>query len=82
MKYCITLLALCIAPMVCSQSYGEFKVHPNGLIYSPAAVGKLKHIVDSLNLKFKVCDFSKRFQSLPQAQGYYVTLEGTRCKEA
>lgn len=82
MKYCITLLALCIAPMVYSQSYGEFKLHPNGLIYSPAAVGKLKHIVDSLNLKFKVCDFSKRFQSLPQAQGYYVTLEGTRCKEA
>jgi hypothetical protein len=82
MKYCITLLALCIAPMVCSQSYGEFKVHENGLIYSPAAVGKLKHIVDSLNLKFKVCDFSKRFQSMPQAHGYYVTIEGTRCKEA
>jgi|GEM_PF-353863 len=82
MKYCITLLALCIAPMVCSQSYGEFKVHENGLIYSPAAVGKLKHIVDSLNLKFKVCDFSKRFQSMPQAHGYYVTLDGSRCKEA
>lgn len=82
MKYCITLLALCIAPMVCSQSYGEFKVHENGLIYSPAAVGKLQHIVDSLNLKFKVCDFSKRFQSVPQAQGYYVALNGPQCKEA
>lgn len=82
MKYYVTLIALCIAPFVCSQSYGEFKVHDNGLIYSETAVGKLKHIVDSLNLKFKVCDLSKNFQSLPQAQGYYVELEGPRCKEA
>ncbi|MEN9336315.1 MAG: hypothetical protein RLZZ500_1302 [Bacteroidota bacterium] len=82
MKYYVTLIALCIAPFVCSQSYGEFKIHDNGLIYSKTAVGKLKKIVDSLNLKFKVCDLSKNFQSLPQAQGYYVELVGPRCKEA
>jgi len=53
----------------------EFKVYNNGLIYSENAVGKLKHIVDSLNLKFKVCEIDKKFHSRLQAKAHYVALD-------
>lgn len=53
----------------------EFKVYDNGLIYSENSVNKLKHIVDSLNLKFKVCEFNKTFFAFGQAKANYVELE-------
>ncbi|MDR7210075.1 hypothetical protein [Flavobacterium piscis] len=53
----------------------EFKVYDNGLIYSENAVVKLKYIVDSLNLKFKVCEFNKTFLSCAQAKSNFVRLE-------
>ncbi|WP_163409646.1 hypothetical protein [Flavobacterium ajazii] len=53
----------------------EFKVYDNGLIYSENSVNKLKHIVDSLNLKFKVCEFNKTFFAFSQAKANYVELE-------
>lgn len=54
----------------------EFTVHQNGLIYSDHSVGKLKHIVDSLNLKFKVCEWNKKYHSVPQAKAHYINLQG------
>ena len=36
---------------------------------------KLSHIVDSLNLKFKTCDFDKAFYSMQQALGHLVKLD-------
>ena len=60
----------------------EFKVYDNGLIYSENAVDKLKHIVDSLNLKFKVCEFNKTFLSCAQAKANYVSLEKVNVLEA
>jgi hypothetical protein len=60
----------------------EFTVYENGLIYTPGAVSKLKHIVDSLNLKFKACDVSKTFQSLDQCRAHYVLLEGHAAHDA
>lgn len=57
-----------------SQS-GEFTTYPNGLIYSEYTMKKLSSIVDSLNLKFKTCDFNKSFQSIQQVVGHLVTLE-------
>lgn len=53
----------------------EFKVYDNGLIYSEKSVVKLKHIVDSLNLKFKVCEFNKTFLSCAQTKANFVRLE-------
>ncbi len=53
----------------------EFKVYDNGLIYSEKSVSKLKHIVDSLNLKFKVCEFNKTFLSCAQTKANFVRLE-------
>jgi hypothetical protein len=64
-----------------SQS-GEFMVYPNGLIYSEQSVTKLKHIVDSLNLKFRVCEFNKVFKSVSQTKANYISLEKTKVVEA
>ncbi len=53
----------------------EFVVHPNGLIYSEHTMGNLRRIVDSLNLRFKVCDFEARFVSRAQAVGHVIRLD-------
>lgn len=53
----------------------EFKVYDNGLIYSENSVSKLRHIVDSLNLKFKVCEFNKTFRSYGQAKANFVEVQ-------
>nr|WP_315253116.1 hypothetical protein [uncultured Flavobacterium sp.] len=60
----------------------EFKVYNNGLIYSENSVSKLKHIVDSLNLKFKVCEFNKTFLSCAQARANFVDIDGGKALEA
>lgn len=57
-----------------SRREGEFTVHDNGLIYSPQTMSQLNHIVDSLNLKFKVCE-PKRFVTVPQAHAVVVSLD-------
>lgn len=64
------------------SSYSEFKVYPNGLIYSEHAMKKLSHIVDSLNLKFQSCDLNKRFYSKYQTVGYLVRLDSGNVKQA
>ena len=60
----------------------EFKVYNNGLIYSENSVSKLNHIVDSLSLKFKVCEFSKTFLSCSQAKANFVGMRGGKVLEA
>lgn len=74
------LLAMLLG-FLATNAQGEFAVHDNGLIYSEKAVSKLKHIVDSLNLKFKVCE-PKQLYSLKQGRGHFVSLSGRRAKEA
>jgi hypothetical protein len=61
---------------------GEFKTYPNGLIYSEQTMTKLSHIVDSLNLKFKTCDFDKAFYSKQQSLGHLVKLDTGDIKSA
>lgn len=56
----------------------EFEVYPNGLIYSENSIHKLKKIVDSLNLKFKVCEFNKTFKSVNQTKANYISLEKSK----
>ncbi|MBL0736934.1 hypothetical protein JI750_08580 [Flavobacterium sp. GN10] len=60
----------------------EFKIYDNGLIYSESSVSKLKHIVDSLNLKFKVCEFNKTFRSYGQAKANFVEVQKADVIEA
>lgn len=64
-----------------SQS-GEFNVHQNGLIYSENSVKKLRHIVDSLNLKFKLCEYTKVFKSNKQVKAHFIHLEKNKIIEA
>ena len=61
---------------------GEFKVYPNGLIYSERTMSKLSHIVDSLNLKYKTCNFNTVFYSKSQTIGHIIKLEKGNIKEA
>jgi hypothetical protein len=53
----------------------EFGPTANGLIYSAHTMGKLRHIVDSLNLKHKVCELRRAYRSQRQGQAHYVRLE-------
>lgn len=62
-------------PCVAQAQDTEFKESSHGLIYSDQAITKLKFIVDSLNLKFKVCDLTRVYKSMPQAKAYYISLE-------
>ena len=64
-----------------SQS-GEFTVYPNGLIYSEQSVNKLKQIVDSLNLKFKVCQFNKVFKAVAQTKTNFISFEKSKVMDA
>lgn len=81
MKVKLLLAFLFVFNQIKAQ-YSEFKLHDNGLIYSETSMSKLKHIVDSLNLKFKVCDLSKKFYSKNQAVAHHLSLKGNKAKEA
>lgn len=61
---------------------GEFKVYPNGLIYSEQTMSKLNKIVDSLNLKYKTCNFNTVFYSKSQTFGHIVKVDKGNIKEA
>lgn len=54
---------------------GEFGPTANGLVYPPHTMSLLRHIVDSLNLKHKVCELRRAYRSQRQGQAYYVRLE-------
>ena len=66
------------------QLYGqtEFETYKSGLIYSEKTMTKLEHIVDSLNLKYKVCDFNKTFNSKLQTVGHIIRLDKNDIKDA
>ena len=77
------ILALaCFYLSTVSGQSAEFKVYPNGLIYSEKAMNKLGHVVDSLNLKFKTCDFDQVFYAQQQTIGHLVTLKKGHLKAA
>jgi len=60
---------------------GEFEVHQNGLIYDTFTMSKLKFIVDSLNVKFRMCDLTKKYYSKPQTKAHYIKIEGRIAKK-
>ncbi len=66
------------APATASpREASEFGPTANGLIYPAQTMGKLRHIVDSLNLKHKVCELRHAYRSQRQGQAHYVRLETT-----
>jgi hypothetical protein len=80
MKILSTLLMLAIAGTMAGQT-GEFATTQNGLIYSDNAIKELQHIVDSLNLKFKVCE-DKMYYSKLQGRALLFRLTGSQAEEA
>jgi len=78
----IIIIALTI--FLSFQLYGqaEFETYKNGLIYSEKTMSKLEHIVDSLNLKYKTCDFNRVFKSKMQTVGHIIRLDTNDVKQA
>lgn len=60
----------------------EFAVNKNGLIYGDTTIRQLKFIVDSLNLKFKVCELNRVYLTVPQGKAHYISLEKGAAKSA
>jgi len=81
-KIIFTLLIITLAVQFSFAQNGEFEIQENGLIYSKSTINKLKTIVDSLNLKFKVCDINKSFSSKYQTVGHKIDIEKNKVKEA
>lgn len=76
MKTIKILILFCIGAAQAIAQSNEFKVYKNGLIYSEETMSKLSHIVDSLNLKFKICDLDKTYEAKPQGRVNYVIVKG------
>ncbi len=60
----------------------EFAKSSNGLIYSDNTIKQLKYIVDSLNIKFSVCDLHKVYRAKAQAMANYIWLDTGNIKAA
>jgi len=75
MKKLLVMMIVLASQTASKGQSSEFKLYPNGLIYSEETMGKLSNIVDSLNLRYKVCDFNKAFYSINQTVGQLVSLD-------
>ncbi len=53
----------------------EFGNSKEELIYSKQTISQLKYIVDSLNLKYAICDLNKTYLSNYQAKTNFVTVQ-------
>jgi len=82
MKKITTLLFAFCSMMSAFGQEKEFTTYPNGLIYSARTMGKLSHIVDSLNLKYKTCNFNTTFYSKSQALGNLIEVDSSSIAEA
>jgi hypothetical protein len=82
MKKLVFVLFLFLVNGVSFAQGSEFGNSKNGLIYSENTMGQLKFIVDSLNLKFKVCDLNKVYLAKMQAKANHISLEGKESKAA
>lgn len=78
----LTSLLLAIKGLCALGQQNEFKVHSNGLIYNEQTMTKLSHIVDSLNLRFKVCDINRAYTAMHQTIGHVVELKSGNIQEA
>src|SRR6218665_1658123 len=77
MKWLILLLSLHLLPYNSFAQTNEFGVASNALIYPDTIMNQLKFIVDSLNLKFRVCELNKTYLSKQQAVVHYLSVEGS-----
>lgn len=82
MKTCALFLFLLSSGCVMLAQESEFKLYPNGFIYSERAMTRLAHTVDSLNLHFNTCDMNRSFYAYQQTLGTVVKYSGKDVKQA
>ncbi|MFM9950220.1 MAG: hypothetical protein ACKV1O_19960 [Saprospiraceae bacterium] len=82
MKKTTAFLILALSAFTAFSQESEFENHANGLIYSDTTVKQLKYIVDSLNLKFRVCELDKVYRAKSQAKVHFVRLDTGDIKAA
>lgn len=82
MKNLIVFLLFILLGNICNAQSSEFDESKNGLIYSDNTISQLKHIVDSLNLKHKVCDINKVYKSKFIGKVHCITMEKGAIKQA
>lgn len=75
MKKITAFLILALSTFTAYSQGTEFGNYSNGLIYSDTTVKQLKYIVDSLNLKFRVCELDKVYLAKSQAKAHFIVLE-------
>lgn len=68
------ILIMLVACDACSGQRSEFKTYSNGLIYDKSTMRQLAVIVDSLNVRFRACDLSHPYYSLPQGMATLVVI--------
>lgn len=78
----ILLFVVCLPANAIFSQKNEFKLYPNGLIYSEQAMTQLSGMVDSLNLKYRSCDLNNVYYSKQQTVGNYIRLDSGNVKEA
>jgi hypothetical protein len=76
MKPVLAVILLCTGLVGFAQS--EFTSHSNGLIYSSHTVDRLRHIVDSLHIRFKQCPLNRSYFSQTQGKAHFVKLHKGR----
>jgi len=82
MKKTILLIIAIISEIFCLGQIEEFNISSDELLYDNETMIQLGHIVDSLNIKFKKCEFDKTYYSKYQAKAHFLTLSKGKIKEA
>ena len=82
MKRLLLLTTVLVQTLAGHSQQPEFKVYANGLVYSDTTMQQLKHIVDSLNIKFRHCDLNKKYYSAEQGIAHYIDLLSSNAPEA
>ncbi len=75
MKILVALAVLLCSVNSRAQS-GEFKVYPNGLIYSEQTMASLHRIVDSLNILHRACSTRTEYRAMESGWAHYISVEG------
>jgi hypothetical protein len=54
---------------------GELPLYQDSLIYKPSSLRRLRKVVDSMSLKFKVCEYSRPYLSYHQTTGWDLVIQ-------
>lgn len=78
----LSLILILFSTLNIFAQRGDLDIQSNGYIYSEKAMDKLKHVVDSLNLKYRSCEFNLEFYSKSQTLAYIVIVDSDKINQA